>query len=155
MGGAEMTNTNQMGKGAAGKTDKPSYPGRYSGWDQHTSLYEDGKHRRYELLFAVNGGAFAIGKLFADNSAERFLKHLSLNQVAVSMIVFTVMMWIDIAVFGSRMRKESGDTGRWDGTFSMSGKILLGVICLLIIGGWIGVLGLWSVLADHVLSKAQ
>jgi hypothetical protein len=25
--------------------------------------YEDGKHRRYELLFAVNGGAFAIAKL--------------------------------------------------------------------------------------------
>ena len=28
-------------------------------------LYEDGKHRRYQLLFAVNGGAFAIGRLFA------------------------------------------------------------------------------------------
>jgi hypothetical protein len=25
--------------------------------------YEDGKHRRYGLLFAVNGGAFAIARL--------------------------------------------------------------------------------------------
>jgi hypothetical protein len=27
-----------------------------------SELYENGKHRRYELLFAVNGGAFAIVK---------------------------------------------------------------------------------------------
>jgi hypothetical protein len=26
-------------------------------------LYEQGKHRRCALLFSVNGGAFAIGKL--------------------------------------------------------------------------------------------
>ena len=26
-------------------------------------LYETGKHRRYSLMFAVNGGAFAIARL--------------------------------------------------------------------------------------------
>jgi hypothetical protein len=31
--------------------------------------YEDGKHRRYSLLFAVNGGAFAIAKVFAEKNA--------------------------------------------------------------------------------------
>ena len=29
-------------------------------------LYENGKHRRYSLLFSVNGGAFAIAKILAD-----------------------------------------------------------------------------------------
>jgi hypothetical protein len=28
-----------------------------------SELYENGKHRRYSLLFSVNGGAFAIAKL--------------------------------------------------------------------------------------------
>jgi hypothetical protein len=27
--------------------------------------YEEGKHRRYNLLFAVNGGAFAVAKLLS------------------------------------------------------------------------------------------
>jgi len=30
--------------------------------------YEDRKHRRYSLLFAVNGGAFAIAKMFAEKN---------------------------------------------------------------------------------------
>ena len=28
--------------------------------------YEVGKHRRYSLLFAVNGGAFAVAKLLGQ-----------------------------------------------------------------------------------------
>jgi hypothetical protein len=28
--------------------------------------YEEGKHRRYNLLFAVNGGVFTVAKLFGD-----------------------------------------------------------------------------------------
>lgn len=30
------------------------------------SDYEQGKHRRYSLLFSVNGGAFAITQLLAN-----------------------------------------------------------------------------------------
>lgn len=32
--------------------------------------YEDGKHRRYSLLFAVNGGALAMSQSFS-RKAER------------------------------------------------------------------------------------
>jgi hypothetical protein len=32
--------------------------------------YEDGKHRRYILLFAVNGGAFAIANLFSLDKTQ-------------------------------------------------------------------------------------
>jgi hypothetical protein len=75
------------------QTSGSTYPGKYGDWEKHAKLYEDGKHRRYELLFAVNGGAFAIGKLFVEHQqgADKFLKDLSLNQVAVGMIVFTIM----------------------------------------------------------------
>jgi hypothetical protein len=31
-------------------------------------LYENRRHRRYELLFAVNGGAFAVVKLLGERS---------------------------------------------------------------------------------------
>jgi hypothetical protein len=41
--------------------------------------YEDGKHRRYSLLFAVNGGAFAIAKVFAEKNAGAVLGNLSLH----------------------------------------------------------------------------
>jgi hypothetical protein len=30
------------------------------------SLYEEGKHRRYSLLFSVNGGAFAVAKILGS-----------------------------------------------------------------------------------------
>jgi hypothetical protein len=46
--------------------------------------YEDGKHRRYNLLFAVNGGAFAVAKLFADEKAVAVLVH---NQATFSGMV--------------------------------------------------------------------
>lgn len=32
-----------------------------------SELYENGKHRRYSLLFAVNGGTLAIAKYLGDN----------------------------------------------------------------------------------------
>jgi hypothetical protein len=39
--------------------------------------YEDGKHRRYTLLFAVNGGAFAVAKLFTDPHTANVLESLT------------------------------------------------------------------------------
>ena len=37
-----------------------------------SKYYEDRKHRRYRLLFAVNGGAFAIAKMFAEKTRLTF-----------------------------------------------------------------------------------
>jgi hypothetical protein len=33
---------------------------------ENFKAYENGKHRRYNLLFSVNSGAFAVAKLFTD-----------------------------------------------------------------------------------------
>ena len=43
--------------------------------------YEEGKHRRYNLLFAVNGGAFAIAKVLVEQKPEVALGHLSLREL--------------------------------------------------------------------------
>ncbi|MFL5492904.1 MAG: hypothetical protein ACJ8DC_00825, partial [Gemmatimonadales bacterium] len=51
--------------------------------------YEDGKHRRYTLLFAVNGGAFAIAKLYAEKNAPAVLGQLSLRELSLGMFAFT------------------------------------------------------------------
>src|SRR5215467_3036893 len=66
--------------------------------------YEDGKHRRYELLFAVNGGAFAVAKLYADKNTAAFLGNLTLRELAFGMILFTIVMVADIFMFGEKMR---------------------------------------------------
>jgi hypothetical protein len=93
--------------------------------------YEDGKHRRYELLFAVNGGAFAVATL----SHEK-LENLGLTEVAVGLIIFTVVMEFDIAAFGYAMRKRVGDStlNAWEGVFSRIGQGVLWALCLIIVG---------------------
>lgn len=59
--------------------------------------YEDGKHRRYGLLFAVSGGAFTIAKLFGDNSFQStVLGNLTLSQLSLGMVLFTIIMVVDI-----------------------------------------------------------
>jgi hypothetical protein len=68
-------------------------------------FYEDGKHRRYSLLFAVNGGAFAIAKLHAEKNAVAVLGDLTLERLSFGMILFTVVMVVDIFIFGQRMRE--------------------------------------------------
>jgi hypothetical protein len=68
-------------------------------------LYENGKHRRYGLLFSVNGGAFAVAKLLTEGSNKAALGGLSLSQLALGMILFTVVMTGDIYAFGEKMRK--------------------------------------------------
>ena len=64
-----------------------------------SDIYEDGKHRRYSLLFAVNGGAFAVAKLLTGEPGKSgvVLGGLTLQQLAFGMILFTaiilVMCW--------------------------------------------------------------
>ncbi|PYT71285.1 MAG: hypothetical protein DMG39_13535 [Acidobacteria bacterium] len=93
--------------------------------------YEDGKHRRYNLLFSVNGGAFAIAKLFADQRAAAVLGHLSLLQLSVRMILITIVMVVDIFMFGEKMRKEYLPEA-----FGWQGKTVLILIGTLICSGW-------------------
>jgi hypothetical protein len=101
--------------------------------------YEDGKHRRYALLFSVNGGAFVIAQLFSEEGNRKFLGQLSLDALGYGLAAFTLVMGVDIFWFGWRIRQGSGDC-KLDasrGIFSMIGRIVLVTICLLIVGGWL------------------
>ena len=63
--------------------------------------YESGKHRRYNLLFAVNGGAFAVAKLL-DEKGTAGVGKLTVDNLAYGMIAFTIVMGFDIAVSAGR-----------------------------------------------------
>jgi hypothetical protein len=96
-------------------------------------LYEDGKHRRYNLLFAANGGAFAVAKLFAESQkCPQVLGELKLTYLATGMALFSVAMTFDLWTFGLRMRKRSpAPVFRWPG------QLVLSAIGLLLAAGWI------------------
>jgi hypothetical protein len=123
--------------------------GDFSNYDTGFTAYENGKHRRYELLFAVNGGAFALAKLLPDNianalskPAKPFLGGLSVDDVALGMIAFTVIMFVDIAAFGFGMRAWHYGISRkelwrpWKGVFTFIGFFVLFFLCTLLCGGW-------------------
>jgi hypothetical protein len=95
-------------------------------------LYEDGKHRRYTLLFSVNGGAFAVAKLFSDQDAATVLGHLTILQMSIGMILFTAVMVVDIFKFGMKMRGYRDE----DDVFERWGQAVLLLIGLLICAGW-------------------
>ena len=97
-------------------------------------LYENGKHRRYSLLFAVNGGAFAIAKLLAGGvaSPEMVLGGLRLWQLSLGMVLFTAVMVWDISEFGLKMRRTY-----LSDAFGPQGRIVLLLLGGLIGMGWI------------------
>jgi hypothetical protein len=106
-----------------------------------SELYEDGKYRRYELLFAVNGGAFAV-VTFCSGEGRHFPGQLSPFIFAIGMILFTFIMTFDIYAFGDKMRKAKQDqleqAGQPQDTdlFGRVGRVVLFLIAILIILGW-------------------
>lgn len=99
--------------------------------------YEQGKHRRYNLLFAVNGGAFAVAKLFTDSSSQTtdpVLGNLCLWQLSLGMALFTIVMVADIFMFGQNMRKRVRE--KMPALFNWQGKAVLILIGLLIAAAW-------------------
>lgn len=97
------------------------------------TLYEDGKHRRYTLLFSVNGGALVVGKLLVSGTSAEQLAFGSLRiwMIGLAMAIFSAVMTYDIWQFGVRMRKLDGDL------FGNPGRIVLAMI-----GGLLTILGL-------------
>jgi hypothetical protein len=94
-------------------------------------FYEDGKHRRYSLLFAVNGGAFAIAKLHASQHVVAVLGDLTLERLSFGMILFTLVMVVDIFMFGQKMRETY-----LPDAFGWAGRTVLALIGFLICAGW-------------------
>jgi hypothetical protein len=96
-------------------------------------LYEDGKHRRYTLLFTVNGGAFAVAKLMTQNGTKNaiVLGALTLGELSLGLILMTAIMVVDIYAFGDKMSKATNRE-----TFGRVGKIVLILLGSLIILGW-------------------
>jgi hypothetical protein len=99
-----------------------------------TELYETGKHRRYSLLFSVNGGAFAIVKLLTGESGKPgvVLGNLTLKELSVGMVALTAMMIWDIYAFGEKMRKTYLERD-----FGPQGKAVLLVLGVLLCAGWL------------------
>jgi hypothetical protein len=118
----------------------------------HEKAYEDGKHRRYNLLFAVNGGAFAIAKLLVGTAKEpgAVVGELHLCHLAYGMAVFTTAMAVDIGAFGLRMRGKNKELFGWIGW-----AVLL-IIGSLIVAGWMlagcaEAWAVWAAVAAHVV----
>lgn len=103
--------------------------------------YEDGKHRRYNLLFAVNGGAFAVARVLGEKGSA-LAGNLTMSDLAIGMILFTLLMGLDIFMFGLKMRAqwEASQPGATDsplkGLFALPGRIVLVALCILIGVGW-------------------
>jgi hypothetical protein len=108
--------------------------------------YEEGKHRRYELLFKVNGAAFAIVSLVAENKAADFVYAvLGLRPLAWGMCAFCLIMGFDIFSFGWNMKQIYPRPGKvigkrftplCKGLFRPQGMLVLTVIIILLASGW-------------------
>jgi len=110
------------------------YRGKFGTYLDAFKIYEDGKHRRYSLLFAVNTAVAGLAAIVHFGSWGTFGR----GAVTVGMIIFTILMGFDIWVFGQRMRRDvgddAGDTNQ--GIFSFTGKLVLWVCCGLLVFGW-------------------
>lgn len=101
--------------------------------------YEQGKHRRYTLLFAVNGGAFAVVGLLLEHGLPRE-GPLTVQGIALGMIAFTGILCFDIYAFGRNMRKQwltIRTESHCEGLFGLPGKAVLTALGFLIILGWV------------------
>jgi hypothetical protein len=91
--------------------------------------YIDGKMKRYDLLFAVNGGAFVIGKL---EPAQ--LGHLNILTLALGAMLFTVVMTVDIWVFAQGLKQDFFEPR--DNVFTWIGKMILVLLGSLLVVAW-------------------
>jgi hypothetical protein len=76
--------------------------------------YESGKRRRYDLLFAVNGGAFAVGTWLLKGEAGPAIRFGGLEQAhfGLGMAGFAAIMCLDLFAFGLKYRQFFGLPGK-------------------------------------------
>lgn len=104
-------------------------------------IYEAGKQRRYALLFSVNGACFAVAKLVVGPNPALVLGGLTLRNLAVGAIVFTILMAVDVFFFGQHMRAtipdaQGGTRSDYIDVFGWIGKAVLAAIAMLLCTGW-------------------
>jgi hypothetical protein len=102
-------------------------------------LYEQGKHRRYGLLFSVNGGAFAIGRLLVGDpdNGEIVLGGLTIQLLAGAMIFFSLVMCVDIYQFGLKMKGLDKMLGSPDSQlFGVPGQVVLALLAIFLMAAW-------------------
>jgi len=100
--------------------------------------YIDGKMKRYNLMFAVNGGTFALAKIFSESKYS--LGKLNLTHMAIGAVAFTFLMWFDIWLWGESIRIGHFAGGR---VFQARGKAILSLLASLLILGWLFALYDW------------
>ena len=100
--------------------------------------YENGKHRRYTMLFSINGGAFAVAKVLVGHSPQTaiVLGSLSIQQLAIGMMLCTCVVVLDIFAFGERVR-----TTYLENAFQCQSKVVLFLLGGLLFAGWLLVAG--------------
>ena len=111
-----------------------------------SELYENGKHRRYSLLFAVNGGTLAIAKYLGDNlegtAASAVVGSLTIEKLSFGMVIFSIVMVWDIYAFGSRMHAINPEL------FRLPGRMVLCLLGTLICIGWL-------IAGSYIVSTAE
>lgn len=96
--------------------------------------YIDGKMKRYNLLFSVNGGAFFIAQLLNDSNNAGMLGGLNLPTLAVGAAAFTFLMCLDIWFWGDMMRRDFFEGKQ---VFGTPGRVILVSLGALLITGWL------------------
>jgi hypothetical protein len=101
--------------------------------------YEDGKQRRYNLLFAVHGGAFVLAKLMTPEKPS--IGWLTIRCLAGGMVLFTGLMGRDIWTFGEKMRGvwilTTDPAVAYAAPFGDPGKRVLFGLCGLLVLAWV------------------
>jgi hypothetical protein len=96
--------------------------------------YIDGKMKRYNLLFSVNGGAFVIAQLMTNSQNATILGGLTLQILALGAAAFTFLMCLDIWYWGDMMRRDFFEGKQ---VFGTPGRIILVSLGGLLIAGWL------------------
>ena len=118
---------------------KPGVEHRLGPYNAIFRFYEEGKARRYNILFAVNTAVFGILKIVPDSKLG-VLAGQDVGQFAFGMALFTLVMGFDLWMFGIKMRK-AGDpvAALQDRLFAIPGRLVLVMLCGLMAGGWLAV----------------
>jgi hypothetical protein len=95
--------------------------------------YIEGKVKRYWLLFGVNGGSFVVAK-FLHEKTGTFAGQLTGREVALGAILFTLVMTIDIWLWGWQMRRPEF-AGKH--AFTPPGRAIALLIGGLVMSAWI------------------